>query len=173
MGAPTSVDRPYAPLLAWLERHGVEHAIHEHPETFTAAGTALADGVDPHTFAKVVGVTAGDGKPSLLVLDATDKVDLDKAAEALGADEVRLLTEREMSALTPGCPAGAVPALGTLFDLPMLADEQVRRDDHISFNAGSHRFTVRVDRRSWEQAAGVRYADLATVRDGRPAWARS
>jgi Ala-tRNA(Pro) deacylase len=173
MGAPTSVDRPYAPLLEWLERNEVEHRIHPHAETFTAAGPALAEGVHPHTFAKVVGVATGAGGPVLLVLDATDKLDLEKAAEVLEADDLRLLTERELAGLAPGCAAGAVPAVGTLFDLPMRADEHVRLDDEISFNAGSHRHTVRVDRRAWERATGVVYADLAVARDGRPAWARS
>ena len=41
----------------------------------------------------------------------------------------------------------------------------------IVFHAGSHRFTVHVDRQSWERASGVAWADLAQD-DGQPAWAR-
>jgi hypothetical protein len=49
----------------------------------------------------------------------------------------------------------------------------VRDDPDISFDAGSHRYSVRVDRAAWERAAGVTYADLAEESDAGPAWARS
>ena len=63
--------------------------------------------------------------------------------------------------------------MGALFDVAMVADYAIHEDRDISVNAGSHRFSVRVDRAAWEQAAEVRYADLATDSDTRPAWARS
>jgi len=37
--------------------------------------------------------------------------------------------------------------------------------------AGTHHFTVHVDRQSWERASGVAWADLAQD-DGQPAWSR-
>lgn len=160
-------------LLDWLERHAVEHDIHEHAEAFTARQTALAEGVDPRTFAKVVAVRTDDQRTILLVLDATDHVDLRKAREALLADDVRLLTEAELTALAPECDAGAIPAVGALFDLAMVADHAVRDDTALSFNAGTHTCAVRVDRAQWERETGVTYADLAGESDGRPAWARS
>jgi Ala-tRNA(Pro) deacylase len=164
---------PHAGLLEWLESHGVDHEVHEHAETYTASGTARAEGVDVRTFAKVVAIATDDGRNALLVVDAPDRVDLHRARDVLGATHVRLLTEDELAALTPGCDVGAVPAVGELFGLPMLVDHAVKDDDAISFNAGSHRYSVRVDRAAWERAAGVRYADLASDADGRPAWARS
>ena len=92
---------------------------------------------------------------------------------ALDADDVRLLSEPDAALLTPDCATGAVPAVGELFGLPMIADFAVRDDPVISFNAGSHRFSVRVERAAWERATGVMYADLARDDDRRPAWSRS
>jgi Ala-tRNA(Pro) deacylase len=152
---------PHPVLLDWLVNGAIEHEVHEHTETFTARETARAEGVDPRTFAKVVGVATDDGRTVLLVLDATDQVDLHKARRALSARDVRLLDEAELAILAPGCDTGAIPAVGALFDLPMYADYAVREDYDISFNAGSHRFTVRVERAAWERATGVEYADLA------------
>ncbi len=173
MSAATILDRPHAGLIDWLATHGVEHEVHEHPEAFTARQTASADGIDPATFAKVVMVGTDEGRHAMILVDAIDQVDLRKAARALGAGDVRLLTEPQAAALTPGCETGAVPALGALFDLPMYADYAVRDDPVISFNAGSHRFTVRVERLAWERATGVTYADLAIDDDVRPTWART
>lgn len=172
MNASAILDRPHVGLLDWLAKHDVDHEVHEHPEAFTARQTASAEGVDPATFAKVVLVATEDGRGVMFVVDAIDQVDLHKARVALDAADVRLLSEPEAARLTPGCETGAVPALGALWDLPMVADFAVRDDPAISFNAGSHHFSVRVDRAAWERASGVVYADLALDDDARPAWAR-
>ena len=160
-------------LLDWLRDQDIEHEVHEHRETFTAQSTAHAEGIDPRTFAKVVGVRTDDGRTVLLIVDAPDHVDLGKACEALFAAKVRLLTEADLLALAPDCEAGAIPPVGELFGVPMVADYAVREDRDISFNAGTHHASVRVDRSGWERATGVRYANIATDIDSRPAWARS
>jgi Ala-tRNA(Pro) deacylase len=163
---------PHAGLLDWLAANGVDYEIHEHPVSFTARETARAEGIDPHTFAKVVAVATDRGQ-ALLVLDALDHVDMRKARHMLASVQVRLLTEEEVSQLAPGCDTGALPALGRLFDVPMYADHAIHDAARISFNAGSHRFSVRVDRADWETATGVSYGDLAEDWDRRPAWTRS
>ena len=159
-------------LLEWLAGHDVEYEVHEHALAFTARGAAKAEGVDPHTFAKVVAVRTPDTRSAFLVLETTDRLDLPKAALALGVDSVRLLTEGELAALAPTCEVGAVPAIGSLYGVSMIADYAVRDDRDISFNAGSHSCSVRVERAGWEHATGVIYADLAADR-GDPAWVRS
>jgi Ala-tRNA(Pro) deacylase len=165
--------QPHSGLLDWLRTHHVDHEVHEHLEAFTATGTARSEGVDARSFAKVVGVAADDGKRALIVVDAPDRVNLRKARAVLGSLHLRLLTEAELAAVTPGCEPGAMPAVGALFGLPTYADYAVKDDAEISFNAGSHRYSVRVDRAAWERAAGVQYADLANAADERPAWALS
>lgn len=173
MNAETTLDRPYPGLLDWLASQDVDHEIHDHDPAVTARATATADGVDPRTFAKVVGVARHDGPHILIVLDATDQLDLHKSRRALGAGDVRLLTEAELTALASGCAVGAVPAVGSLFGVATYADYAVRDDPEISFNAGSHRFSARVERAAWERACGVIYADFAVDGDTGPAWARS
>lgn len=173
MSTPTTLERPSPALLEWLASHDVEYEVHAHSPTFTARATAKAEGVDPRTFAKVVGVASRDGRRHLVVLDATDHLDLRKAGDVIGSDDVRLLTEGELTALAPDCQAGALPAVGALFGVPTYADYAVRDDTDISFNAGSHSFSVRVERAGWERACGVVYGDLASESDSRPAWARS
>jgi prolyl-tRNA editing enzyme YbaK/EbsC (Cys-tRNA(Pro) deacylase) len=158
--------------MDWLASHNIEYEIHEHDPAFTARATAAAEGVDPRTFAKVVAVASPDGRQALVVLDATDQVDLRKARQALGISDVRLLNEPELMALAPSCEVGAIPAVGS-FGLTTYADYAVRDDPEVSFNAGSHRFSARVDRAGWERAEGVIYADLAADVDSGPAWARS
>lgn len=173
MNTETTLDRPYQPLLDWLAAQRVEYEIHQHDRAVTARATATAEGVDPRTFAKVVAVASHDGRQAIIVLDATDHLDLGKARHVLGTSEVRLLSEPQLTALAPGCEVGAMPAVGALFGLTTYADYAVRDDPEISFNAGSHRFSARVERALWERACNVIYADLAGDADAGPAWARS
>ncbi len=172
MNAQTTLDQPYQPLLDWLAGHDIEYEIHEHERAFSARATATAEGVDPRTFAKVVALATPDDRRVLVVLDATDQLDLRKARRVLGSMGVRLLSEPELNTLAPACEVGAIPAVGSLFGLATYADYAVRDDLEISFNAGSHRFSVRVERATWERASNVTYADLAEDADSGPAWAR-
>jgi Ala-tRNA(Pro) deacylase len=168
--APRSTG-PYEGLLDWLAGRHVEHDVHAHPTTFTAEATARAEHVDPRQFAKVVGVGTPDGRRALLVVDAPDHIDLAKARHVLEARDVRVLTEGELRELNPECEVGTVPPIPDLAGVPVYADLAVREDPEISFHAGSHRFTVHVERSAWERAAGIVYADLAQTRDI-PPWAR-
>lgn len=162
---------PHAGLLDWLAGRNIEYELREHPETFTAEATARAEHVDPKRFAKVVGVTTNDGRRALLLVDAPDHVDLGKARRVLGAADVRLMSEPEFTALAPECDAGTIPPVPELFGLPVYADFVLRDAPELSFHAGSHRYTVHVDRAAWERTSGIAYADIAQDQ-GVPAWAR-
>ena len=160
-------------LMTWLESAGVDYELHEHDRSLTALATARAEGVDPHTFEKVVWVRSAEDGDALIVLDANDHLDLGKAKDVLRSGKVKLVPEEELIKLAPDCDPGAMPAVGSLFGLPTYADLHVCDSAEVSFNAGSHTLAVRVDRAAWEKALGVVYADLAarTWRD--PAWHRS
>jgi Ala-tRNA(Pro) deacylase len=165
---PVAGITPFPPLLRWLIEHDVDHEVHEHQETIRARATARAEGIDPRRFAKTI-VLIADERPTLVVVDALDRVDLEKAAAFLEAGTVRLATEDELVALAPACEVGTIPPIGGLFGLTVTADHAIHDDPEISFHAGSHRFTMHVDRPAWERAAHIVYADLAEAAD-RPAW---
>jgi Ala-tRNA(Pro) deacylase len=154
---PTRIDER---LGSWLEAHGIDHEVHPHSLTYTAMATAHAEGVEPHSFAKVVGIRTETGRAALVALDAVDTIDPSKIEGIIG-EGVRLLTERELAEVCPGWEVGTVPPVPELAGCQVIADEAVRSDERISFNAGSHRVAVRVDRVAWETAAEITYADLA------------
>jgi Ala-tRNA(Pro) deacylase len=164
---------PHPGLLDWLKANGIEYELHEHPTTFTARETARAERVNPAAFAKAIGVVTDDGRRTLAVLDADDHLDLLKARQVLGASHVRLMTEDELAEACPGCEVGATPAVGAVFGLPMHVDVAIRDIQVLTFPAGSHRYTVHVDRQAWERALRVTYVALAEHRNLEPAWMRS
>jgi len=164
--------RPLPALVDWLIDHGIEYSLHEHPTTMTARETARAEHVSPQSFAKAIGVVA-DGHRALIVLEASDHLDILRARHVIGAAQVRLMTEEELGEACPGCEVGATPPVGSLFELPTYADVTLREDPEITFNAGSHGWAVRVSRPAWERSAVPVWADLAEHRNIEPAWFRS
>ena len=164
---------PHAGLLDWLASHAVDYELREHPLTITARETARVEGIDPRRFAKTLGVATADGTRVLIVLDATDKLDLVRARKVLDSGMVRLLDEAQLMELAPDCEVGTIPPVGALFDVRVYADFAVREDPEITFHAGSHRFTVTVERPAWEKAAHVTYGDLVVETEHGPAWLNS
>lgn len=158
---PLTAGGPHPGLLDWLASREIDYELHEHPETFTARETARAEHVDPSEFAKTLAVVTEDGREALLVLRATDQLDLGRAAAALGARKVRLLLEEEMERLDPTSEVGTIPPVGALVGVPTIADHGIAEDREITFNAGSHRFCVHVERARWQRGADVTFADLA------------
>jgi len=74
---------------------------------------------------------------------------------------VRLLSERELADACPNWEVGAVPPVASLAGEQVFADEAVRENEYLSFNAGSHRVAVRLERSAWEAAAEIIYGDVA------------
>jgi Ala-tRNA(Pro) deacylase len=78
----------------------------------------------------------------MLALPAPHRADLNKAAVALGAREVRLAHEEEFAAAFPDCEVGAMPPFGNLYDLPVYVDNALAEDETIIFSAGTHTDTI-------------------------------
>ena len=138
-------------LEAYLRENKIPFQVVHHPLAYTAQEVAAAEHVPGKLLAKVVIVLA-DGKMAMLALPAPLRVDLTKAAAALGAKDVRLAHEEEFAAAFPDCEVGAMPPFGNLYDLPVVVDKALSEDEEIVFNAGTHTDTVT-----------LKYADFARL----------
>src|SRR5262245_11411570 len=109
-----------------LDRRGVTYEELHHPDAFTAQEMAQKEHVPGHRVAKVVGVMA-DGRPVELILPASRLVDLDRVRELLGAREVRLATEDELTRHFTDCEPGAIPALRHWDGVEVMMDGHLSR----------------------------------------------
>jgi Ala-tRNA(Pro) deacylase len=110
---------------------------------YTAQGAAATMRISGKELAKTVVLWAGE-EMILAVLPAPNHVRLDKLAAEVGKP-VRLATEQEFSSLFPDCELGAMPHLGSLYNLPAyVVDESLAADEAIVFNAGTHRDAIRM-----------------------------
>jgi Ala-tRNA(Pro) deacylase len=129
--------------LAYLKRNGIVYSHSTHMPAYTAREVASAERMPAHRLMKTV-VYAGDNGYGMLVLPANYIVNFLEVRRLLGLTEIRLAPEPEQVALFPDCEVGAMPPFGTLFNMPVLVDENIAAAEFMAFSAGTHRDVIRM-----------------------------
>jgi Ala-tRNA(Pro) deacylase len=135
-------------LESYLRENGATFEVQHHARAITAQEVAATEHVPGKMFAKTV-MVLGDEEMAMLVVPAPYHVNPERAAEALGASEVRLAGEEDFESAFPDCELGAMPPFGNLYGVPVHVDRVMAEDETIVFRAGTH-----------TDAMSVRYADF-------------
>jgi Ala-tRNA(Pro) deacylase len=130
-------------VIELLDKSAVRYEVSEHPPAFTAQQMAAAEHEPGKYVAKPVIIKA-DGKYMMCVLSACYKIDLSALKAQLGAESVELAEEKEIGKIFDDCELGAEPPFGNLYDLPTVMDKVLEKDDHITFQAGTHEKAIRM-----------------------------
>ena len=85
-----------------------------------------------------------DDELIMLALPATRKIDFPTLKKLLGKKEVSLAQEEEFAPLFPDCETGAMPPLGKLYQVSVIADQSLTEDQEIMFNAGTHHEIIKM-----------------------------
>ena len=128
---------PVKKLKEFLDSHKVKYVSMTHSPAFTSQEIAAAAHVSGKQLAKTV-IVKMDGHLAMVVLPAHDQVNFSKLKTAMAASDVDLASESEFKEKFSGCEVGAMPPFGNLYDMPVFVSNQLTRQDHILFNAGSH-----------------------------------
>ena len=143
---------PIAKLINYLDRNEIDYRIIEHPRAYTAQEVAEQSQITGHEIAKTV-IVKIDGVMAMAVLPASEVIDLDRLADAMGATLVELATESEFGRLFNECEVGAMPPFGNLFGMKVFVDAELALDETIAFNAGNHAELVQLRYRDFEDLA--------------------
>jgi Ala-tRNA(Pro) deacylase len=147
-----------------LDGSGVRYGITLHREAFTARQVATAEHVAPYEVAKPVVFAIPQGY-FMAVVPADSDVNLKALRRVVGAQDLRLATEAEMTALFPDAELGAMPPIGELYGLPMYVDRSLAAQKEIVFNGGTHREAVHMRYEDWERIAHPHMAGIARMRN--------
>lgn len=151
------------PVASRLEKLlGQTHSSYKvlpHSRAYTAQEVAQLTHVHGKHMVKAVIIVA-DGQHIMLAVPASAKVDLEALRIKLGAKEIRLAEEREFSGDFPDCEIGAMPPLGNLYGLRLIAAEPLKRDAEVVFNAGNHLEIIRMKEDEWEKLAQPEWANF-------------
>ncbi len=132
-----------ARLARFLDERHIPYKSEAHAEVFTARQAAEASRIAGTAFAKTVLVNV-DGALRMAVVAATERVDLRRLQECLGAKKVRLASEAEFAPAFPDCDLGAMPIFGSVYGIPVLVAKELTENVEIAFTAGTHRDVVRL-----------------------------
>jgi len=149
-----------AAIAEFLEDQGVEFQLVEHSPTMSAYAEARATRRFARQVAKTV-VLHEDDRYVLAVVPASQRVDLEKLRDVLGASErLRLATEQELAADFPSLEVGATPPIGPLLPLAEIVDARLLMLDSILCSAGDHRHSLLIDPREVVRVADARVSDI-------------
>jgi Ala-tRNA(Pro) deacylase len=139
-----------------LEARHLGYKVEEHDVAYTAQEVAAATHIKGKEMVKSV-VLVADGKHMLCAVPASRRIDFEALKRLLGAKSVRLAEEKEFASDFPDCELGAMPPMGSLYEVPTLAAEPIKEDAEVAFNAGTHREVIRMRRSDWESLAKPRW----------------
>jgi len=132
-----------AKLKDYLDSSQIPYETLVHRTAYTAQEVAAATHVPGQELAKTV-LVRGGGKLLMVVMPAPAKLDLKAFAKEIGIEKVELASEEDFRDRFPDCDTGAMPPFGNLYGLPVYADESLKEDEKIVFNAGTHEEAIRV-----------------------------
>ena len=147
-------------LESLLEEQRIDFEKHTHTPTYTAQRLADAEHISGYLVAKPV-VVKGAAGYTMCVLAAPKRVDLKRVADVLGEPSVRLASESEMTSLFPDCEIGAEPPVGALFGMKTIMDVQLKQDEYLVMQAGTHTDAVKLRRADWERLCAPVVAAIA------------
>jgi Ala-tRNA(Pro) deacylase len=149
-----------AQLKVYLRDHGVSFDVVEHARSESAVAEARAARLPAEQTAKTV-VLHVSGGWRFAVICASDRLDLHKAAGALGVSrhELRFASEADMATEFPAYEVGAIPPIGP--DTPAgLIDLRLLDYGQVLCPAGDHQHSLLVDPADIVRVTGARVVDL-------------
>jgi Ala-tRNA(Pro) deacylase len=145
------------PIKNYLEERRVPFRASEHPYGVTAQLTAQQAHVSGKRFGKTV-VLKQNGRFLLALVPAAESVDLAALGDLFGPG-IALANEAEMAELFPDCEPGAMPPLGGLYGLPVIADACLGKQATITVNGGTHTDVIEL---RWEDFVQTEHPRIVT-----------
>lgn len=150
-----------AAIAEYLEARGVPFELVEHEETMSAAAEAEATHQPQRKVAKTVVVQDEGGGYVLAIVPASDRLDIQKLRDVLGAGpSLRLATEDEMAADFPRIEVGATPPVGPMLPRAEVVDRRLVEEDRVLCAGGDHRHSVMLDPNDVVKMADAKVADI-------------
>ncbi len=128
---------PSRQILTYLEQANVDYQRLEHSPAYTALEVAESAHIRGHKLAKVVVITI-DSELALLVIPASNRVDLEQLGQSIRAFNIELADASQFKHRFGDCEVGAIPPLGNLYGLDVYVAEALSHEADICFCAGSH-----------------------------------
>lgn len=145
-----------------LKEKNIHYELLAHPKAYTAQEVAHSLHKTGKVCAKAVIITV-EGKYTMAVVPAPHKVNLAKLKDVLKAREAHLAKEDDLRTLFPDSELGAEPALGNLYNLPVVVAWQLAEKEEIIFNAGTHTDCIKISYQEYEKLTQPIVGDISEI----------
>ena len=152
---------PVNRLKEFLDKNNIKYISVFHSHAYTAQEVAASAHIPGRKLAKTVMIKI-DGKMAMAVLSASDKIDFVLIQETAGASKVELASEHEFTDLFPGCNVGAIPPFGNLYEMQVIVDEKLSKENEIVFNAGSYTELITLHYEDFKRLVKPCVADISS-----------
>ncbi|GAU82283.1 aminoacyl-tRNA deacylase [Bosea sp. BIWAKO-01] len=129
-------------LQAYIDGEGIAYDTVAHHRTATSSQSAQAAHVPGSRMAKSV-VVHHEAGYVLAVVPSTHRIELSTLQDVIHR-RLGLASEDEVSSLFVDCDLGAVPPIGSAYDVPVILDESLHDARDVYFEGGDHKTLVRV-----------------------------
>lgn len=145
-----------------LKERSIRYELLSHPKAYTAQEVAHALHTTGKVCAKAVIVTV-DGKYTMAVVPAPHRVNISKLKDVLKGNDIRLAKEDDLRTLFPDSELGAEPALGNMYNMPVVVAWQLAEKPEIIFNAGTHTECIKVAYQDYEKLTQPIVGDISDI----------
>jgi Ala-tRNA(Pro) deacylase len=135
-------------LSSFLLAQNAEYEVQRHRRTRGSSDTAHAAHVPPHQLAKAV-VLEDDIGCVMAVVPADRYVRLGRVSQVLKRQHLHLADEDRIATLFPDCERGAVPALGMVWGLETVVDDELDDLSVVYIECGDHEGLLRLEQRQF------------------------
>ena len=150
-------------IREFLDLHKIAYQFCTHSPAYTAQGLAHVQHVSGKELAKVVMVVV-KGRMLMTVLPGSHRVEIEQLDRLLNTQNSRLATEEEFKDLFPDCEVGAMPPFGNLYNLEVWADSELEKHPTITFNAGTHVETIKMNYADFHRLVAPRTGSFSALR---------
>ncbi len=152
-------------IVNLLEQNGLWFESFEHePVTTSEEAAKVREGkysLSQGAKALILRVKESSGKRFVMVvLPGDQKFSGNRLKKILNSKDIRFATVEEINKLTNGIVVGGVPPFGNLFELEVIADIGLFKNDKIVFNAGDRRFSVAMKATDYKKLVNPRIEQI-------------
>lgn len=146
-----------ARAIAAAERLGLPFTVTRHGPVRSLEEAAAARGIDPHQLVKTMVVRVAEGDHRFVLVPGDREIAWPKLRALLGVNRISMPSAEAAREVT-GYARGTITPLGSLADLPVIADAEVTGT--ISIGGGAHGVALTVDAGELVRALGATVADV-------------
>jgi Ala-tRNA(Pro) deacylase len=155
MGIPKKITK-------YLDDLDINYSHILHPPGYTAEEVAHKIHCAKHELAKVIAVHFDD-QDALLIIPASDRLDIASIHKIFNTKKVDLYTEKELNLKFTDCETGAMPVFGNLYGLKVIASDNLLEDSDIYFNAGTHCDAIRCKMEDFIKFVHPKFAHISNL----------